>query len=160
MFYSENNMCRNEIVEDFKKTLIQSFFKSGKICGIDEITINNACKQVIDQINEGVSLIDLACDNFAKIILSSKVNESYDEKIPTGLELLFSGKGGSKLYRQLTSDSCNTQIALVTNDPFLLDKDLHDLQKSFYPEDYLEAKRFHDIILQHGLISLKEYLSQ
>jgi len=148
-------MCKNELVEEFKKTLTRSLFKSGKICGIDESIIRNAYEQVRDEIDKGISLIDVACDKFSKCVLINTSRELKEEKIPEGLELVFSGKNGGKLYQQ---DCANAP--LVTNDFFLLDRDLRDLSKSFYPDDYLEAKNFHDAILQLGLISLKEYLQK
>lgn len=148
-------MCKNEIVEDFKKTLTQSFFKSGRICGIDECIIHDAYNQVRDKIDKGTLIIDSACDEFAKYVLDYTSNELKEEKVPEGLELIFSGKNGGKLYIQLASTS-----ELVTNDPSLLTNDLNSLKKSFYPEDYLEADKIHKMILSRGVITLNQYLEK
>ena len=70
-----------------------------------------------------------------------------------GLTLIFSGKLGSKLYLQTDSNK-----ELVTNDESLLARDLNDLKKSFYSEDYLESDKFHKMILNSGLINIQTYL--
>jgi len=150
-------MCKNEIVEDFKKTLTQSFFKSGKICGIDESIIRDAYNKVKEKIEKGTSLLDSACDEFANYIISANEHhEIFEEKVPQGLDLLFSGRSGSKLYIQTLQENA----PLVTNDQSLLDYDLQSLKKSFYPEDYLEANKIHSLILSLGLISLETHLKQ
>jgi hypothetical protein len=73
-------MHRNEIVEDFQKTLTQSFFKSGKICGVSEEIICEAYNQVKEQIYNGFSIIDSACDKFSKIVVSNSSKEIIEEK--------------------------------------------------------------------------------
>lgn len=147
-------MHRNEIVEDFQKTLTQSFFKSGKICGVSEEIIREAYNQVKEQIYNGFSIIDSACDKFSKIVLSNSSKEIIEEKTPEGLELIFVGRNGSRLYLRDSSSP------LVVNDTSLLDSDLYWLKKSFYPEDYLEADKIHKMILSSGIISLDKYLKQ
>ena len=85
-------MFKNEIVEDFYKTLAESFFKSGRICGINEDIIRNTYEQIKNKINEGFSLVDSACDEFAKNILAKQSVDILYEKIPEGLDLMFNGK--------------------------------------------------------------------
>ena len=141
------------ITNELHKTLRLSLFQSGAFYGVSKEVNNEMYNKVKDEINKGLSIIDSACDKFGISIVESKNNSEIDGSCPFGLTLIFSGKLGSQLYSQEDSTK-----ELVVNDQNLLARDLNDLKKSFYSENYLEADRIHKMILSRGIISLEKYL--
>lgn len=141
----------NKLVKDLHESFNTALNKTADILNVSDSDKCKAIYSLSDKIDQAFKILDGICTEFGKALL----NCSSEEKIPVELNILFYGKNGGKIY--FPEDD---KDPLIVNDMALVLRDIHDLDKSFYIEDYQQAAQLKRLISSKGTITLSNYLKK